>query len=123
MSNTILEQVKTRLRQFHIENPETEDEQIVFDKPEENPILEQLISQATQDVIKCRNYPKNYSEEKKTNDLKEYEGVIVNLVVYDYNKEGGEFQTSSSENGTSRNWIAREKLMADVTPLVELLFL
>ena len=70
MSNTILEQVKIRLRQFHIENPETEDEQIVFDKPEENPILEQLISQATQDVIECRNYPESYTEEKKAGDLK-----------------------------------------------------
>lgn len=119
MSNTILEQVKIRLRQFHIDKPETEDEQIVFDKPEENPILEQLISQATQDVIECRNYPDGYTEEKKLEDIKKYDSVIVNLVLYDYNKEGGEFQTSSSENGTSRNWVERNKLMADVLPLVK----
>ena len=80
MSNTILEQVKNRLRQFHIENTETEDEKIVFDKPEENPILEQLISQATQDVIECRNYQESYTEEKKTDDTNKYESVIVNLV-------------------------------------------
>lgn len=121
MSNTILEQVKIRLRQFHIENPETEDEKIVFDKPEENPILEQLISQATQDVVECRNYPESYTVKKIEDDLKKYDSVIVNLVLYDYNKEGGEFQTSSSENGTSRNWVDREKLMADVLPLVKVL--
>lgn len=121
MSNTILEQVKIRLRQFHIKNPETEDEQIVFDKPEENPILEQLISQATQDVVECRNYPESYTVKKIEDDLKKYDSVIVNLVLYDYNKEGGEFQDSSSENGTSRSWVKRETLMADVLPLVKVL--
>ena len=119
MSNTILEQVKIRLRQFHIENHETEGEQIVFDKPEENPILEQLISQATQDVVECRNYPESYTEEKKADDLKKYDSVIVNLVLYDYNKEGGEFQDSSSENGTSSSWVKRESLMAECLPPVK----
>ena len=121
MSYTILEQAKIRLRQFHIENPETEDEKIAFDIPEENPILDLLIFQATQDVIECRNYPESCTEEKKTDDLKKYDSVIVSLVLYDYNKEGGEFQESSSENGTSRSWIDREKLMADVLPLVKVL--
>ena len=53
--------------------------------------------------------------------MKRFESVIVNLVLYDYNKEGGEFQTSSSENGTSRNWIDREKILAEVIPFVKIL--
>ena len=44
MSYTIFEQVKIRLRQFHIDEKGTENEKIVFDKPEDNPVLEQLIS-------------------------------------------------------------------------------
>ena len=121
MSYTILEQAKIRLRQFHIENPETEDEKIAFDIPEENPILDLLIFQATQDVLQCRNYQERYTEEKQTADLINYDSLTAYLVLYDYNKEGGEFQESSSENGTSRSWIDREKLMADVLPLVKVL--
>lgn len=121
MSYTILEQVKIRLRQFHIENPDTEDESIVFDKLEDNPFLEQLISQATEDVRTYRKYPETYNEERILKDMKRFESVIVNLVLYDYNKEGGEFQISSSENGTSRNWIDREKILAGVVPFVKIL--
>lgn len=121
MSHTILEQVKIRLRQFHIENQGAEDESTVFDKPEDDPFLEQLISQAMADVRRFRHYPASYSEERITKDMNQYESVIVDLVLYDYNKEGGEFQTSSSENGTSRNWIDREKILAGVVPFVKIL--
>ena len=121
MSYTIFEQVKIRLRKFHIDEKGTENEKIVFDKPEDNPVLEQLISQAMDDVRSCRNYPESYSEEQIEKDMKRFESVIVNLVLYDYNKEGGEFQTSSSENGTSRNWIDREKILAEVIPFVKIL--
>lgn len=117
MSYTILERIKIQLRQFHIENPETEDEKIVFENPEDNPFIEEKIAKATQDVINCRHYPKSYTQEKIENDLKEYENVIIDLTVYDLTKEGGEYQTSSSENGTSRGWVNRETLMSGITPL------
>lgn len=39
---SILEQVKIRLRQFHVDDDDT----VVFDKKEENPLLNQLIEQA-----------------------------------------------------------------------------
>ena len=117
MSYTILERIKIQLREFHIENVETEDEKIVFDKPENNPFIEEKILKATQDVANCRRYPKSYTTEKIENDLKEYENVIIDLVMYDLIKEGGEYQDSSSENGTSRGWVKRETLMRDVTPL------
>ena len=39
---SILEQVKIRLRQFHVD----EDDTVVFDRKEENPLLNQLIEQA-----------------------------------------------------------------------------
>ena len=39
---SILEQVKIRLRQFHVEDDDT----VVFDKKEEDPLLNQLIEYA-----------------------------------------------------------------------------
>ena len=53
---TTLEQVKIRLKQFHIETVENEDntesDVVVFDSKEDNLLLEQLIKQATKDVIR-----------------------------------------------------------------------
>ena len=53
--------------------------------------------------------------------MKRFDSIIVNLALYDYNQEGGEFQTSSSENGTSRNWIDRDKILGKITPFVHVL--
>lgn len=51
MEYTTLEQVKIRLKQFHIETVANDDETtsdvVVFDSKEDNPIIEQLIKQAT----------------------------------------------------------------------------
>lgn len=122
MSYTILEQVKIRLEQFHIENEGTDEEKVVFDKPKCNPLLEQLIMQATSDVKRARKYPDSYSEGRIEKDVQKFESVIVDLVLYDYNKIGGEFQSSHSESGTAtRNWIDREKLLAGVLPLARII--
>ena len=54
MEYTTLEQVKIRLKQFHIDTVTNDDETtsdvVVFDNKEDNPIIEQLIKQATEDV-------------------------------------------------------------------------
>ena len=47
---TTLEQVKIRLKQFHMEKTDGKDV-VVFDKIEDNPLIEQLIEQAKKDVI------------------------------------------------------------------------
>ena len=47
MEYTTLEQVKIRLKQFHIDTVTNDDETtsdvVVFDKKEDNPLIEQLI--------------------------------------------------------------------------------
>lgn len=58
---TTLKQVKIRLKQFHIDSESSE---VVFDHLEENPLLEQLISQAEADIRAKRMYPESYTEEK-----------------------------------------------------------
>lgn len=107
MTYSRLEQLKIRLRQSGVSG--------------EDEFLQQLIFQAEQDVRLYRNYPDNYTEEMIEKDMKKFESIIVNLALYDYNQEGGEFQTSSSENGTSRSWIDRDKILGKVTPFVQIL--
>ncbi len=109
MTYSRLEQLKIRLRQSDVS----------CDKEDE--FLEELIYQAEQDVRLYRNYPDNYTEEMIEKDMKKFDSIIVNLALYDYNQEGGEFQISSSENGTSRSWIDRDKILGKVTPFVQIL--
>ena len=124
--HSILEQVKIRLKQFHIETVTNEDnttsaDVVVFDKPQDNPLIEQLIKQAKHDIVAMRNYPSTYTQEKIEADLKNYEAVIVNLVVYDMSQAGEEFMSSFSENGISRNWRKRSELFVGVYPFAKVL--
>lgn len=120
MAFTILEQVKIRLGQFHIEESDGTDK-TVFDHKEDNPRIQQLIDQATQEVINRREYPESYTQERIGEDMKKYDGVIVNLAVYDHSQAGEAFMASYSENGVSRTWKDRESLFACVFPFVRFL--
>ena len=125
MEYTTLEQVKIRLKQFHIETVTNDDEStsdvVVFDNKEDNPLIEQLIKQATEDVKAKRNYPDNYTDEMITEDLKKFESVIVNLAVYDHSQAGENFMASYGENGVSRTWKDRESLFVGVFPFAKVL--
>ena len=122
---TILAQVKIRLKQFHIEAVTNEDDTtkdvVVFDNKEDDLLIEQLIKQATEDVKNRRNYTDSYTEEMITEDLKQFEGVIVNLVVYDHSQAGEAFMASYGENGVSRTWKDRDSLFVGVFPFVKML--
>lgn len=92
---TTLEQVKIRLKQFHIDSKsDSESPKVVFDHLEENPLLEQLISQAEADIRAKRMYPESYTEEKIAADMKKFQSVVVNLVVYDRSQAGENFMAS-----------------------------
>lgn len=122
---TILEQVKIRLKQFHIETVDnadgTQSDVVVFDQKEDNPLLEQLIKQVTNEVMNRRMYPSNYTQEQIDEDLKKFESTIVNAVVYDRSQAGESFMQSFSENGVSRTWTDRDKLFGEVYPFVKIL--
>lgn len=115
---TTLEQVKIRLKQFHIDSKSSK---VVFDHLEENPLLEQLISQAKADIVAKRMYPDSYTDEKIAEDLKRFESVIVNVVVYDHSQAGEDFMANYSENGVSRTWRDREDLFVGVFPFAKVL--
>lgn len=122
---TTLEQVKIRLKQFHIDTidngDETTSDVVIFDNKEDNPLLEQLIQQAENDVKNARNYPDGYSSDNIQNDMDKFNNVIVDLAVYDRKKLGGDFQQSDSENGKSRTWIDRTSILAHVMPIARII--
>ena len=118
MEYTVLEQVKIRLKQFHIDDSSGSDV-TVFDEKEDNVLLEQLIKQAREDVISRRMYPDNYTDEQIEVDLKKFESVIVNL--YDRSQAGEAFMSNYTENGTQRSWRDRDSLLAGVFPFIKVL--
>lgn len=117
MAYTMVEQVKIRLKQFHIDA----DDSVVFDHKEDNPLIEQLVEQAQQEVISRRMYPSSYTKEQIDSDMKNYEGVIVNLAVYDKSQAGEAYMATYTENGVSRAWKDRENLLVSVYPFVKAL--
>lgn len=125
MEYTTLEQAKIRLKQFHIDTVTNDDETtsdvVVFDNKEDNPVIEQLIKQATEDVKAIRNYPDNYTDKMITEDLKQFESVIVNLAVYDHSQAGEAFMASYNENGVNRTWKDRDSLFVGVFPFAKVL--
>lgn len=113
IENSLLKKAKTRLEQFHMEG-----NKIVFDDNDQNPIIEDLLSSARDDVIKARNYPTSWDEKKIESDLKQFENLMVKLAVYDYNQIGMDFETSHTESGVTRQYGSRNKILADVLPFV-----
>lgn len=124
MSYTLVEQVKIRLKQFHIEEAEDEatgekSDKVVFDKKEDNPLIEQLLEQARNEIIEKRNYPETYTQDQIDRDVQKFENVMVNLAVYDRSQAGEAYMASYSENGVSRTWKDRESLFVGVFPFVK----
>ena len=123
MSYTLVGQVKIRLKQFHIEEVEDEatgekSDKVVFDKKEDNPLIEQLLEQARKEIIRRRNYPKTYTQERIDSDVKNYEDIMVDLAVYNRSQAGEAYMASLSENGVNRTWRNYESLFVGVFPFV-----
>ena len=115
MAYTILEQVKIQLRQAHTEQDVNPDgstyDKVVLDNPEENPFLELCIEKNRQLLISVVKPPEHYSPEMIEEIVAKYSSAIVDMTIYDYCKEGAEFQKTHSENGISRNWISKEEIL------------
>lgn len=126
MSYTLVEQVKIRLKQFHIEEVEDEatgekSDKVVFDEKECNPLIEQLLEQARKEIISRRNYPDTYTQDQIDSDVKNYENIMVNLAVYDHSQAGEAFMASYNENGVNRTWRDRDSLFVGVFPFAKVL--
>lgn len=84
-------------------------------------LLLSKVRNAMREVKRARNYPKSYSDSQIDQDMYDYFSNIRNIALYDYNQIGAEGQTSSSENGTSRSYVDRDKLFCGICPFVRVL--
>lgn len=87
------------------------------DKKFKQSLIIPKIKNAIREVKRVRNYPEHYTESAIAEDLENYYSNIRSIALFDYNMIGAEGQSSSSENGTSRNFIDRDKLFSGIIPL------
>ena len=118
MEMTVLEHVAISHDYAHKEKIENDDgtssDIVVFDK--DTTKLELLIERDKKECINQRHY-KNYTEEKKKKDFKEFEFVLIELVDYDLEQNGASFSEKVSENGITREWIKRESILKKIPTL------
>lgn len=86
-------------------------------------VVESKLNTAFREVLQARtknyhgSYPQSYSTERAVNDLSQYYSHIFNLALFDYNTIGIEFQTSSTENSTTRTYRDRDRLFNGIMPI------
>lgn len=89
-------------------------------------VVQSKLNIAFREVLQARTmkfggrYPSSMSEEEQYNDLSQFTSHIFNLALFDYNTIGIEFQTSSTENSTTRTYGDRDRLFNGIVPLSRL---
>lgn len=89
-------------------------------------VVQSKLNIAFREVLQARTmkfggrYPSSMSEEEQYNDLSQFTSHIFNLALFDYNTIGIEFQTSSTENSTTRTYRDRDRLFNGIVPLSRL---
>jgi hypothetical protein len=107
----------------------TLEQEIVTDLTDELSVSDELfnakllllkVRNAIREVKRVRNYPSSYTDEMIDNDMYGFYSNIRNIALYDYNMIEIEWQTASTENGTSRTYVERDKLFGGITPLMKI---
>ena len=89
-------------------------------------VVQSKLNIAFREVLQARTmkfggrYPSSMSEEEQYDDLSQFTSHIFNLALFDYNTIGIEFQTSSTENSTTRTYRDRDRLFSGIVPLSRL---
>ena len=81
------------------------------------------VRNAIREVRMKRNYQAtSYTTEQIEKDLYDnYFSVIKNLALYDFAQIGAPFESSHSENSTSRSWVSRDEIFNGVHAFVQVL--
>lgn len=62
----------------------------------------------------------SYSEQQIEKDLhNRHFQDIKDIALYNYGKDGAEFQLSHSENGVSRSWVTENEVLGNITAFVK----
>jgi hypothetical protein len=96
------------------------DELSVLDELFNGKLMLSKIRSAMREVKRARNYPDTYTDEAIEKDMYNYYSNIRNLALYDYNSVGSEGEQSHSENGVSRSYVDRNKMLVGVLPLAKI---
>lgn len=83
--------------------------------------LELKVTNAVNEIEEIRQYPSGYTETMIADDLTRFRTTIYKLALYDYARIGAYGESSHSENGTSRGYVDRDKLLSLVLPLSKIL--
>lgn len=75
-----------------------------------------LIDLACQNVLN-RRYPFGYTEKQELVAISQYSNVVFRAVVYAYNMQGAEGESSHNENGISRTYIDEDKLYTEIVSM------
>ena len=84
-------------------------------------LLPLLIEKAKAAVIMERNYPDSYEEVDIDRDIEKYENVVIDLVIYEFNIRGAEFESSHNENGINRTYRNRNEILNSVVPFASVI--
>lgn len=86
-------------------------------------VLAVKVKNVIKEVIARRNYKvTTFTDDEIATDLNFYHySTIHDLALYDYNKIGAEGESSHSENGISRHYVDRDKLLGRVYSFVDCL--
>lgn len=84
------------------------------DVAEDNVLLSELMD--AEAMILNKMYPFGYAED--TVVPPRYERLQIKLAVELYTQRGAEGQASHSENGTSRTWSDKNRILAQIVPHV-----
>lgn len=110
---SLLEKIKVQLGQYDVDPLGN----ITYTELKANPLLEQLVEKAKQDIALYRHYPEYYTDLQIAEDIdKHYENIIIDLVAYDFSIDGANYESNHSENGVNRTFVKRETILAKVIP-------
>lgn len=85
-------------------------------------VLAVKVKNVIREVMQRRNYgATTFDDYMIAKDLYNYYSIIHDVALYDYNKIGAEGESSHSENGISRHYVERDKLLGDVYSFVSVL--
>ena len=110
MTLTVADEVIAELTTLYSDQPTFKSEKLTV-----------IVNNVVDEVVLARNYRQaGYTDEQILKDLTKYKSNIKKLAEYDFATFGAPYQTSHSENSTSRIWIDRKKLFAGIVAIIPL---
>ena len=113
--DTIYRQACIRLGMFSVDDGEV----VVTASAKDEVILREFVRKAISDCRERRSYPSSYTDEMVSADLANYSDTALEVVIYDWNKQGAEGESSHNENSTYRSFESRRSIVRQIKPITK----